>query len=132
MTSPATPTRGGGLRNDPAKKGPRRKPADPVVRKADEVRLREQWQVQYREWRNLVNAVKRGGPRGGRLLTDPKSGRLYANPLVAMRDSKERNLLATSKALADILGLSPEQEAKLVSIRGRQKRAQERRSGGGQ
>ena len=95
------------------KSGKKPRPVDEKQKMADDVRLGEQWEVQYAEWQALVRAVK----RNGRTQTLP-NGRRIANPEVGMRDASARQLLATSKAKAAIVGLSAKEKAEVVVLDG--------------
>ena len=104
-------TAGRPVRNVPGKRGPKPAAVSAAVRKADEVRLREQWNFYYKEWVALSAVVR----NRGRVFTD-RFGQPKDRPEVAMRERVGSHLLSVSRALADIIGLAPEEAEKAGTI----------------
>ena len=89
------------IRNNPAKAGKKPAPKPLVERKADQVKLREQWQDAYDDylwWKARAVKCRRSTSRGAKVLSVEYKG----------WESARKHLLAVSRALADVLGLDPE------------------------
>ena len=114
------------VRNNPAKPGKKPAPKPTGGRKADEVRLREQWDDAWEDYVNWRARVKRRGK-----TTENRFGERVRTPEYGGLESSRKHLLAVSRALADVLGLSSEDEERRSKIAMITAKRAERAGGGG-
>ena len=89
-------------RNVATKGGRKPAPVDQKKRKADEVRVREQWERAWDEFERRDAEVQKRN--------------LFKGPEVTNRDTAARHLLAVSKSLSEIIGLAEEDEGKMADV----------------